>query len=397
MEGENNSQDSGQQTPEAINPMYLEAIQQLERRLQATESGLQSSQNAFNASMNQCGELEEIVRTLSASLRVAQQATTNKSAGTVIYAAGSKDWKPPQWDGNADNFVDYAERLRHSYKTRSALSPPLSANIYWNAIFDSIKDSKKRSRMRHYWLAGADSVTKDPEEFISEIEHIFGESNEKGKALEQLVVLRHELGQPWRDHQRNFDGLLLTARGDLFPDDVKITHLRNTFSNPVKLNLVSMKETSAYYEFVKEVDRIMSNYEETDQFKKLHWGWKSRNTESAFLDSGSGQPSGNISTSRTTDREGDVIMNVSRSGDTGRRQDRGGGQKRRAVWVDKSELDKRRKNGQCFRCGDSGHRLKDCPHLSPTRPVSINAIRSNALLEEETEFPESGANLSEKE
>lgn len=394
MESDSAERDSGHRSPEELNQAYFEAMQRMDQRLQQTEAGLQALQNALNSSMARSNELETIVRKLSETLPGSKvpDIVLPDSRGL---ASGSKDWKPPQWDGTPDSFVDYIERLRYSYRTRSALHPPLSVDIYWNAIFESIKDSKSRSRMRHFWIQGAKSSVKDPGLFITEIENVFGDGNEKGRALEKLVNLRHESGQPWRDHQRIFDGLLLTACGDLFPDDVKITHLRNTFSNAVRLNLVSMPRELDYFGFTKEVDQIMTNYEETNQFKKAHRIWKAKNSEGAYSDSGT---TSNLSTStRTMDREGDTIMNVTRVAEGGQRPSASGNRgnpprgQRRALWVDKSVLDARQKNGQCFRCGDSGHRVRDCPHLPATRPVGVNVIHSVALLENDCEQSENDA------
>src|SRR5947207_1208491 len=45
------------------------------------------------------------------------------------------------------------------------------------------------------------------------------------------------------------------------------------------------------------------------------------------------------------------------------------GQKRRARWVSQEEMDKRRQEGRCFRCGASGHQLAGCEFLPPRRPA----------------------------
>ena len=75
--------------------------------------------------------------------------------------------------------------------------------------------------------------------------------------------MRHEQGQPWHEHQLVFDELLHGSHGDRWPDDVKIEHLKKTFSNPVRLSTVAIKASKDYDEFVEEVSRIIGNYEDT--------------------------------------------------------------------------------------------------------------------------------------
>ena len=79
--------------------------------------------------------------------------------------------------------------------------------------------------------------------------------------------MRHSLGQPWHEHQLEFDELLLTSGGDSWEDSVKIGHLWNMFSNPARLYTVSMLKMSDYYEFSEEVERIMTNLKETDSLR----------------------------------------------------------------------------------------------------------------------------------
>jgi hypothetical protein len=68
--------------------------------------------------------------------------------------------------------------------------------------------------MRHFWEKGSASNGKDPEAFFAQLEAVFADSNEKAKALEQLTALKHTTGQPWHEHQLEFDGLLLNAGGE---------------------------------------------------------------------------------------------------------------------------------------------------------------------------------------
>jgi hypothetical protein len=48
---------------------------------------------------------------------------------------------------------------------------------------------------------------------------------------------------------------------------------------------------------------------------------------------------------------------------------------RRAQWVNKQELDRRREQSLCLRCGDSEHFVRDCPYLAPSRPRQVRVAK----------------------
>lgn len=57
-----------------------------------------------------------------------------------------------------------------------------------------------------------------------------------------------------------------------------------------------------------------------------------------------------------------------------------------AKWVSKKELDRRRKEAECIRCGKKGHRVAQCQSLPPLRPES--SIKSAIITEEDAEKEE---------
>ncbi|KAK9233743.1 hypothetical protein V1525DRAFT_415538 [Lipomyces kononenkoae] len=70
---------------------------------------------------------------------------------------------------------------------------------------------------------------------------------------------------------------------------------------------------------------------------------------------------------------------------------------KRAKWVDKEELDRRRQNGSCLRCGSTKHFVNGCPFLAPKRPsptakptrdsLTVSEIDvEDAILEEDDDY-----------
>jgi hypothetical protein len=365
--------------PSQANITLEQAVESLLERQKATETFLKAAEDAVqSAEMRgrtmQLQHEEEMKVLLKTIERLS--ATDRNSAATNPYPPTTRKWKPPTWDGQTTTFRDYIIRIRSSYRTHSGLFPTQTHDYEWDTIYDSIPYTR-RARMRNFWEKGGDSGAKDPEDFLAALEKTFSDTTEKTKALEALVTLRHEQGQPWHEHQLYFDELLHGSHGDRWPDDVKIEHLKKTFSEPVRSTTVAMKKVENYFGFCEETARIMTNYEETSQFKAEHRIWLARRNTP---ERASYSPRTAPSPQTRTDQEGDTIMTATRTLPSGgvRPNRRGPREIRteapdksapRAKWVTQAELKIRKEKGLCFRCGASGHRVGKCPYRAAVNPT----------------------------
>jgi hypothetical protein len=366
-----------------IESMYTRQ-QQMETELQETRAALSNSEAARQQSAPAMAPPAET--STNALLRdLIRALAVNNRAEAAQEPQVPREWKPPSWDGKAETFRDYLLRLKGSYRVRSASKPPLPESYYWNAIYDTLPP-RERARMRHFWEKGSTAKGKDPEAFFTQLEAVFADTNEQAKALENLSNLKHSVGQPWHDHQLEFDGLLLSAGGDSWPDSTKIGYLKNTFSNPAKMYTAAMAKTGDYYVFSEEVERIMTNLEGTDQFKAAYRKWaKEKGRDAAAFATVTAHVKGHTTTAQV-DADGDTVMAPTqfsgnrnkRPGD--RRSD--GSTKQRAKWVDTAERERRKEKRLCFRCGAAGHRIRECPYAPPTKPsTTINATFPGPMLE----------------
>jgi hypothetical protein len=379
-------------TDEQLSPPNIsleEAVQSLIERQRATDTVIKAAEEAVsNAEMrNRTMQLQHEEQ-LNILLRAIERlsATDQNNTANGPNPTGTREWKPPTWDGKTATFRDYSTRMRSSYKTRAGLNPPLSRDYYWDTIYDSLPHAK-RTRMRNFWEKGGDSGVKNPEEFFTALEKTFSDTTEKTKALEALVSLHHDPGQPWHEHQLHFDELLHGSHGDRWPDEVKIGHFRKTFSNPARLNTVAMRDLKDYNGFCEEVSRIMNNYEETSQFQVRHKAWllKQEVPEHRRY-----PPATATYNPTRIDPEGDTVMTATRAGfSSGSRSTRNGQRERntgdsdkstpRAKWVTKAELNSRKEKGLCFRCGASGHRVEGCPYRPAINPSKTTSVRVNTV------------------
>ena len=162
----------------------------------------------------------------------------------------------------------------------------------------------------------------------------------------------------------------------------------------------SMLKITEYYAFSEEVERIMTNMETTDQFKAAHRRWANEKGKEPRVITTVTTSSQTAHTTTRVDADGDTIMaptkiSDGRSKHTGNRRDSRGKQK--AKWVDAVERERRREQKLCFRCGGSGHRIRDCAYEPATRPTNIMATNVGPLLEDPEEDPDSAISIAGKE
>ncbi len=69
---------------------------------------------------------------------------------------------------------------------------------------------------------------------------------------------------------------------------------------------------------------------------------------------------------------------------------------KRAKWVSKEEIEERRRNRRCFRCGKEGHRIDQCSLLPAQKPTKVKKTRTkdNATDSEPESSSESTTNSS---
>lgn len=327
--------------------------------------------------------------------------TPGSEVSTTVDATKPKggDWSPPKWNGNSSTFTEYIEMLKLNWEARAELNPPVSKKIAWNQIYKSIEDERLRARMRHYWMTGAKSADVEPASFIAEIEKVFGNSNDATHASENLLKLRHKPSQPWRDHQRTFDGLLLACGGESFHDSVMIAHLKGSFSNEIRYHLVSMPKITDYHRFAEDVNPIAANYKETEEFRKLNRGWRgSHAAQSKAVTPSYASVAAPVQGQAQVDADGDTVMALTRTGaaSQGGNRSQGGAQQRsgnansnkqakRAAWASTAEMARRREKELCYRCGEAGHGATQCSLraiINPNKVVKIAAVSTEAGTEQ---------------
>jgi hypothetical protein len=137
--------------------------------------------------------------------------------------------------------------------------------------------------------------------------------------------------------------------------------MKSALNYTIKDRMVALEEKGSYEEFCRQVKGI------ADRLVELK-GSRARPSTTTTTDGGS---------AKTTNNEADGAMDWEATVSAV--------QVRRAKWVDSSIIEQRKKEGNCFRCGSSEHRIRGCPYLPAQRPrprpqPQSDAQRQNAKV-----------------
>jgi hypothetical protein len=145
-----------------------------------------------------------------------------------------------------------------------------------------------------------------------------------------------------------FEKALADAGEIAWPDEVKRSHLDGALTFELRRLTITMPPVAAYGAYVNEILRVSDLY------------------RSAMRHAPKEQPMARQGASETMDWESTRAAAAAPRGDQ---------KKRRAKWVSQEEMDKRRQERRCFRCGASGHQFNGCEFLPPRRPTEARPAR----------------------
>lgn len=243
----------------------------------------------------------------------------------------------------------------------------------------------------------------DPAVLLTRLELLYGDHDLERKAIQALHSLKQGENESFNSFYPRFEKEISNANAESWPDNSKISYLVNALNDKLKMALVpvNQEELVTYVQLATRCQKLSNAMELLGQWKK----------------SGSkGQPSPPPPTPQTAKRE-DMMEweptptsatqvntlkprrnNSNLNGYPSKRpQDRtllG----KRAKWVSQEEIDARRLEHRCLRCGRDDCRILTCPLAAPIRPgsqprIKISSARpqvTEAAVEEEESSQEEG-------
>jgi len=291
----------------------------------------------------------------------AQQAATPAPTDTPVTTAFVRKPKPSLSD---------PERYDHTDKT---LYPQFAGLLRAKVRIDGLSIGNEQEKAWYMfgrlkgdaakrifpWLNAADKDgTLCTGDLFKHMDVAFSDPRAKEKALALLNRTKQE-DLSLNDFLGKFDQLLLEACGWDWDDDIKKGYLKDTISTELLLSLVGAEEKASYEEYCNQLRRIWDQIEEVKErtSKYSHqWGKKAREE--------SVQPLANHD---PMDWEAVIAAAVKvAAGRTDQKKDR---------WASDDEINRRRQEGLCLRCGGEGHYVRNCRTKKPPSTGSKKKAR----------------------
>lgn len=233
----------------------------------------------------------------------------------------------------------------------------------------------------------------DPADFLVYLNRCYGDPNLRRSARARLDRLKQGDKESFAAFLPKFEKELADSGGAVWSDDIKIDRLEKTLNAQMTDLLYNKRRMlTDYFGFLQELQELGANLE-----KKRYITQKSKQPQEFPSYRTFGKPQGGQPSSTP---QGDTMDWEPTKVNRAVQKQNKDLKNKRAKWVDQEELDRRRKEGRCFRCGRTGCSVASCPLLPPRKPsqtTKANARRIKPVLEAavEEDSDVSGSTMSE--
>jgi len=224
--------------------------------------------------------------------------------------------------------------------------------------------------------------TYDSHDLIRYLSTIYDDPNRAKQALRTLHSLQQSEKAVFAHFLPVFEKSLSEAGGLQWPDNVKINHLYNALSKGLKRTLIPVQLPSTYFDYVQRVQELAARYESLDK-PSSNSSSNQRGQDKAAVEDDS--------------MDWEPVTTQSAALEKANKALKG----KRAKWVPPAEIQKRKEENRCFRCGRKGCRIPKCPLRPARRPegqvqVQVKAAEVKALIRSAEVESEESDSESEK-
>jgi hypothetical protein len=314
---------------------------------------------------------------------------------------------PPTFSGNKSQWRGWKLEMEGKIEEDAPAIGSLKAQLRY--IFMRLEGAAKTNVTTFYEMQ-LRQVSPNPCQLLERLELLYGERNRKQKAIQNLHSIRQREDETFISFYPRFEKEIANANAEGWDDDAKISYLRNALSNKMRDCLVglSRSNTNTYAGFAQrcvDVSNDMELYSQWTKKKVAGSGYTAGYTLAAApkptLDTNIAAYS-NHQDMMEWEPTQPATTQVNAVGLRGKANMNGFPSKRpedrellgkRAKWVSQEEMDARRQDRHCLRCGRSNCKIATCPLAAALRPthVSIKTAKSTvvtkAAVEEDLEDP----------
>ena len=243
-------------------------------------------------------------------------------------------------------------------------------------------EGKAQKRAGAYFESGGRGGEEKPEDFIAFLDRGNWDQTRATRAKSELNDMKMGLKQSWSSFYPQWANKLTEATGDMWPDDVKVSLLRATLNQTLRIALANnhLVPEDDFSEFVRIVSKIAQQHEEIAKAPRERQAAYFNNSKPAQV-----KPENNSSYDHAKqnfvgglDGAGDTVMGGVNMANVLRGPS---GKPLRAKWKTPEEIEKLRRERRCFRCERKGCSTKTCRILPAKRPPKFSPIVNSASLE----------------
>jgi Retrotransposon gag protein len=282
---------------------------------------------------------------------------------------------PPKFSGKRTEWG--AWKLEMKLKLRvdaAAIGGPVEQLIY---VYSRLEGDAWQMT-KSYVEAAADSPTANPADLIAYMERAYGDPNQKERATNKLSSMRQGKDSV-AAFLPKFERTLAEADGAEWSDVVKINTLKRMLNREVLEALIATDLPRDYHEFTRLILRTDARMR---ALKDSRFGSSMEKTSARPPTAATPAGGDPMDWEATTKK----VTASATAGD-----------KRRAQWVTKEVIEKRRAANQCLRCGSKDHFIKGCNQLPAKPPGSQKPKVAVVDEEKENDTSSDGGDESEKE
>jgi hypothetical protein len=268
---------------------------------------------------------------------------------------------PPKFDGTRNNFRAWYLEMQNKLQVDGEV---IGGNRDRFAYVFSRLEKTPQSMTVAFVEKGGGNGLHDPEAYMAYLQACYGDPNARARAIDRLRTLRQRSNESFAAFLPKFEKELADGGGGDWTDAVRINYLEGALNDTIRDRLISVTALpTGYAEFVQALQTIGSRLDSLNIAKRL----ARSSTSQRRSTSPDPTPRAKAVTTAAVEDPMDWEPTHAKKAKVSKDQHLKG---KKAKWVDQAEMDKRREEGRCFRCGRSECRLERCPLKAARRPTT---------------------------
>jgi hypothetical protein len=336
---------------EAPMPQWLQAyMAQQQQQIQSLQEQHQAQIQALQSAIAQTNEAVRVMQqpTIEPTPTGTQTPTpTPEAAATRPVRTKAILPEPPKFDGTRSEYEGWKSLMKDKIDVDGeVIGSSRNQFIY---IASRLEGKGLQSALTFITL-NRDSPEASAAKLLGYLDAIFGDRHKAQRAVETLRTMKQGPRELFSAFLPRFEKALADAGGMTWPEEVKRSHLDGAITFELRRLTITMPVAVSYSDYVNELLRVSDLYRATMRHAPKE------------------QPAAGQGGNDSMDWEHTRAAPAT-SARNGQKT------KRRALWVNQEEMDKRYQERRCFRCGASGHQAAKCEFLPPRPPSEAPLAR----------------------